>query len=109
MTLLRSLARGIGVVWMLALALVGLGIALYCFDAVIALGSARPDRLLSLVSVRRHVGTVLQQLATPGPTAALALLCGLGAMLLGVLLLTAIARSNKQRLAMLEQDTSTGV
>ena len=46
MALLRALARMVGVVWMVALALFGLAVAMYCFDALIGLGSARPDRLL---------------------------------------------------------------
>ncbi|MGZ6669485.1 MAG: hypothetical protein ACXVH3_32910, partial [Solirubrobacteraceae bacterium] len=98
MVLLRALARLIGAVWMLVLALLGLGIALYCFDALISLGSARPDRLLNLARVRRHLGRFLDQIAAPGPTAGVALLCGLGAMLLGVLLLLGTLRSRKQRL-----------
>ena len=108
MVLLRALARLIGAVWMLVLALLGLGIALYCFDALISLGSARPDRLLNLASVRRHLDRFLDQIAAPGPTAGLALLCGLGAMLLGVLLLLGTLRSRKQRLVVLERDTETG-
>ena len=38
MTLLDPLARLIGAVWMIALALFGLGVAMYCFAAVITLG-----------------------------------------------------------------------
>lgn len=109
MALLRPLTRLIGVIWMLALALLGLGIAMYCFDGLISLGSARPDRLLDLASVRRHVGRFLDQLAAPGSTAWLALLCGLGAMLLGVLLLVGVLRRRKQRLAVLERDTESGI
>ena len=41
MVLLRALARLTGAVWMLVLALLGLGIALYCFDALISLGWRR--------------------------------------------------------------------
>jgi hypothetical protein len=108
MVLVRALARLVGVVWMLALALLGLGIALYCFDALISVGSARPDRLLDLASVRRHVGRFLDQIAAPGPTASLALVCGLGATLLGILLLFGTLRSHQQRLVVLEHDTKTG-
>jgi len=60
---LRALTRLVGTLWMLALALLGLGLALYCFDGFISLGSARRDRLLGLPSVRRHVGHFLGQLA----------------------------------------------
>jgi hypothetical protein len=108
MVLLRALARLIGAAWMIVLALLGLGVALYCFDAVISLGSARPDRLLGLPSVRSHVGRFLDQVAAPGPTAGLALLCGLGAMLLGIVVLLGTLRSRRQRLVVLERDPRDG-
>ncbi len=105
MMLLRPLTRLIGAVWALALGLLGLGIALYCLDGLVSLGSARPDRLLGLLSVRRHVGRFLDQVAAHGPIAGLALLCGLGAMLIGVVLLVSTISSRRQRLAVLEHDT----
>jgi hypothetical protein len=108
MLLLRALTRLIGVLLMLALALLGLGIALYCLDALVNVGSARPDRLIGLPSIHRHIGHFLDQLAAGGPTAGLALLCGLGAMLLGILLLVGALGSRKQRLAVLERDTESG-
>ena len=100
--------RLVGVLWMLVLALFGLAVAMYCVDALVGLGSVRPDRLLHLPSVRDHVGRFLDQLAAPGSTAGLALLCGLGAMLLGVLLLIGVLGRRKQRLVILEQDGQTG-
>jgi hypothetical protein len=108
MLLLRALGRLVGSLMMLALGLLGLGIALYCFDGFISLGSARPDRLLGLPSVRRHVGHFLARLAAPGSTAALALACALVAMLIGLLLLTGTLRSSQQRLAVLEPDADGG-
>jgi hypothetical protein len=108
MALLRPLVRLIGVLLMLVLALFGLGVALYCFDGLVSLGSVRPDRLLHLPSVRDHVGHFLDQLAAPGSTAGLALLCGLGTMLLGILLLIGVLGRRQQRLVILEQDSQTG-
>ncbi|MFZ0040600.1 MAG: hypothetical protein WAK93_04780 [Solirubrobacteraceae bacterium] len=105
MPTLRALTRLIGAVLMLALALLGLGVALYCFDAVVGLGSIRPDRLLHLSRVRDHIGHWLAQLATPGQTAGIALLCGLGAIALGVLLLLGTLRSSQPRLAVLESSS----
>lgn len=105
MVVLRPLTRLIGAAWALALGLLGLGIALYCLDGLVSLGSARPDRLLGLVSVRRHVGRFLDQVAAHGTIAGLALLCGLGAMLIGVVLLVSTISSRRQRLAVLEHDT----
>ncbi len=109
MLLLRAVARLTGTIWVLTLALLGLGVAMYCFDGFIRLGSARPDRLLHLPSVRRDVGHFLHQIQSPGPAAALALLCALAAMLIGLLLLLGALRSAKQRLALLDQDSERGV
>lgn len=108
MALLRTLVRVIGVLWMLVLAVFGLAVAMYCFDGLVGLGSVRPDRLLHLSNVRRHVGRFLDQLAAPGSTAGLALLCGLVAMLLGVVLLIGVLGRRKQRLVFLEHDGQTG-
>jgi hypothetical protein len=108
MAFLRPLVRLIGVIWMLALAVFGLAVAMYCFDGLIRLGSARPDRLLHLPSIRDHVGHFLNQLAAPGSTAGLALLCGLGAMLLGMLLLVGVVGRRRQRLVILERDGQSG-
>jgi hypothetical protein len=109
MALLRMLARLVGMVLMVVLALIGLGVAMYCVDALVGLGSIRPDRLLHLPSVRDHVGRFLDQLAAPGSTAGLALLCGLGAMLLGILLLIGLLGRRRERLVILQQDHETGV
>jgi hypothetical protein len=109
MALLRALGKTVGVIWMLVLALFGLAVAMYCVDALVGLGSVRPDRLLGLPGVRDHVGRFLDQVAAPGSTAGLALLCGLGAMLLGTLLLIGVVGRRKQRLVVLEQDDRTGV
>jgi hypothetical protein len=108
MALLRVLARMLGVVWMLVLALFGLAVAMYSVDALVGLGSVRPDRLLGLPAVRRHLGRFLDQVAAPGSTAGLALVCGLGSMLLGILLLIGVLGRRRQRLVMLEQDRRTG-
>jgi hypothetical protein len=108
MRALSALARLVGVVWMVALALLGLGVAMYCFDALISLGSARPDRLLHLPSARGHVGRFLDQISAPGSIAGLALLCGVGAMLLGILLIIGVLGQRKQRLAILEHEHDQG-
>jgi hypothetical protein len=102
MLLLRPLARVIGALLMVVLALICLGVALYCLDALVSLGSIRPDRLLHLASVRRHVGHFLAQIAAPGTTAGLALAGGVIAVLIGLVLLAGILRSSKERLVVLE-------
>jgi hypothetical protein len=100
----KALVRLVGMLLMLALALLALGIAFYCLDGLITLGSARPDRLLHLSSVRLHVGHFLDQIAAGGSTAGLALAGGVGAMALGGLLIAGLLRSPKQRLAVLSAD-----
>ena len=70
--------------------------------------SADRTGCLGLPGVRDHVGRFLDQVAAPGSTAGLALLCGLGAMLLGVLLLIGVLGRRKQRLVILDQDDQTG-
>lgn len=102
--LLRVIARLVGSLLMVVLALLGLGVAAYCFDGFIGLGSARPDRLLGLPAARQDVGHFLAQLATPGNTAGLALICGIGTILVGLLLLRALLGSSKERLVVLDTD-----
>lgn len=104
MLLLRALTRVVGILWTLVLALAGLAVALYCLSRLVNLGAANPPRLLHLPVVRRHVGHFLDQLAAPGPTAGLALVCGLGAMAIGLLLLLGLLGRRQTHLAMLEAD-----
>jgi hypothetical protein len=108
MIVLRPLVRLIGVLWMLVLALAGLAVAVYCLDGLVDLGSIRPDRLLHLPSVRRHVGHFLSQLADPGSTAGLALLCGVVAIAVGILIIIGVVGPRRPRLAVLERDGSGG-
>jgi hypothetical protein len=108
MLIVRPLARLIGGIWMLVIALFGLAVALYCLDGLIQLGSARPDRLVHAQRISRHVGRFLEQISAPGSTAWLAVLCGLGAMAIGLILLFGTVRSSRQRLAVLDADSITG-
>jgi hypothetical protein len=108
MLILRPLARLVGAVWMIVIALFGLAVALYCLDGLIKLGSARPDRLVHAQRISRHVGRFLEQISAPGPTAWLAVLCGLSAMAIGLILLFGTLRSSRQRLAVLDADSGTG-
>lgn len=107
MLALKAIARLIGAALMLAIALVGLGVALYCLDGLVSLGAARPDRLLRLPAVRDHVGSFLDRVGAPGPTAWLALLCGVCAVVIGLLMLLGIFGSGRQRTAVLS-DRSEG-
>ena len=102
MAVLRVLARLVEAVWMAVLGLVGLGVAMYCLDGAVKLGSARPDRLLHLPSVRRSVGRFLHDVALPGSVAALAGLCGLAALLIGLIILRGLLGGRRGHLAILE-------
>jgi hypothetical protein len=106
MLLLKALARLVELLLMAAIALVGLGVGLYCFSLLISLGSARPDRLLHLPVVRAHVGHFLAQLAMPGPTATLALLGGIAAVAIGIGLLVGLLGSRRERLLVVEDGPS---
>lgn len=108
MMIVRPLARLVGTLWMIVIALFGLAVALYCLDGLIKLGSARPDRLVHSARISRHVGRFLAQITAAGSTAWLAVLCGLGAMAIGLILLLGTVRSSRQRLAVLDADSSKG-
>ncbi|HTU29724.1 MAG TPA: hypothetical protein VMF07_10105 [Solirubrobacteraceae bacterium] len=102
MLLLKVLARLVELLLMAAIALIGLGVGLYCFSLLISLGSARPDRLLHLPVVRARVGHFLAQLAAPGPTATLAMLGGVAAVVVGLGLLAGVLGSRRERLLQVE-------
>jgi hypothetical protein len=104
MSALRLITRFVGIVWALVLAALALGIALYCLDGLISLGKGRPDRLLHLVSARKETGHFLAQLQAPGHVAILSLLCGVGAVIVGLLLVKGVLTRPRERLALLERD-----
>jgi hypothetical protein len=108
MLLLKALARLLEVLLMLAVAALGIGVGLYCLSGLISLGSARPDRLLHLPVVRRHVGHYLQQIAAPGSTATLALLGGIAAVIIGLALLVGLLGSRRERLIVIDGDDERG-
>jgi hypothetical protein len=109
MLLLKALSRLVELLLMAAIALLGLGVGLYCFSLLISLGSARPDRLLHLPVVRAHVGHFLAQLAAPGPTAILALLGGIVAILIGLALLVGLLGSRRERLLIVDDGSEGGL
>ena len=108
MLALKAFARLVELALMAAIALVGIGIGLYCLDGLISLGSTRPDRLVHLPVVRAHVAHFLTRLGTPGPTAILALLGGVVAVIVGLGLLVGLLGSRRERLLILDEDDRTG-
>ena len=99
---LRLLVRLTGFIWAVALALLALGIAMYCLDGLVSLGGARPDRLVHLVRVREEVGRFLHRLEASGHLASLAFACGAAALIAGLALGRGLLRPPRQRLALLD-------
>jgi hypothetical protein len=106
--LLRLLARLVGFLWAVALALLALGVAIYCLDGLVRLGSARPDRLLHLVAGREKVAHFLARVEAPGHVASLAFLCGVAAVIVGLALLRGLLGSPRPRLALMEGASDGG-
>jgi hypothetical protein len=103
--LARALVRLVSFVLLVVLALAGLVLAIFCIStgtSGASLGGLA--RLLHLSDLRDTVGAWLSQLAAPGPVAVTAALCGLGAILLGLLLLVGILVPRRERLLRLAGD-----
>lgn len=101
--LARALARLVGLVLLVGLALAGVAVAVFC----IGTGNTGPSLgglagLLELPALRATVGMWLAQLAAPGPVAGIAALAGLGAMLLDGLLVLGVLVPRRERLVTLD-------
>lgn len=100
----RVLVRLVSFLALAALAVTGIVLAVFC----IGTGTSGPSlgrlaRLLHLASLRATVGHWLGQLEASGSVAVIAGLCGLGAVLLGLLLLAGIFVPRRERLVTLGQ------
>lgn len=100
--LARALVRVISFLLLVILAVAGIVLAVFC----ISTGTSGPSlgrlaRLLDLGSLRETVHVWLGQLQAPGAVAGVAAVCGLGAMLLGLLLLAGILVPRRERLVTL--------
>jgi hypothetical protein len=103
--LARILARVVGFLVCVVLALGGLVLAVFC----IGTGTHGPSlgglaRLLSLPSVRTTVGSWLTRMEAPGSVAVIAGLCGLAAIALGFLLIAGVLVPRRERLVQLAED-----
>lgn len=101
----RGLVRVISFLLLVILAVAGIVVAVFC----ISTGTSGPSlgklaSLLHLRTVRHTVGPWLGQLAASGSVAVIAGLCGLGAILLGLLLLTGLLTPRRERLVTLASD-----
>ncbi len=100
--LARALVRVVSFLLLVILAVAGIVLAVFC----ITTGTSGPSlgrlaRLLDLGSLRDTVHTWLGQLQASGAVAGIAAVCGLGAMLLGLLLLAGILVPRRERLVAL--------
>jgi hypothetical protein len=100
--LARALVRLFSIVILLVLAIAGIVLAAFC----IGTGTSGPSpgglaNLLGLSELHDSVGAWLDQVESPGPVALIAGVCGIGAMLLGLLLLLGILVPRRERLVTL--------
>ncbi len=103
--LARALVRLISFLLLVILAVAGIVVAVFC----IGTGTTGPSlgklaSILHLASVRNTVGPWLGQLEASGSVAVIAGLCGLGAILLGLFLLTGLLVPRRERLVTLVSD-----
>lgn len=100
--LARALVRLVSFLLLVILAVAGIVLAVFC----IGTGTSGPSlgglaALIDLSTLRDTVGGWLEQLEASGPVAVVAALCGLGAILLGLLLLAGILVPRRERLVTL--------
>jgi len=100
--LARALVRLVSFLLLVILAVAGIVLAVFC----IGTGTSGPSLgglagLLDLSALRDGVGGWLDQLEPPGSVAVVAALCGLGASLLGLLLLAGMFVPRRERLVSL--------
>lgn len=103
--LARLLARVVGFVVLVALATAGILLAVFCIGTGthgLSLGGLA--RLLSLSSVRGTVGHWLHQMQASGSVAVIAGACGLGAIVVGLLLIAGVLVPRRERLVELSAD-----
>ncbi len=102
--LLRTFARIVTVALLLALSLCGLAIAIFSIGGTASGDFSLPGlaRLVHLPQLRSDIGDLYARLEASGSVAGISALCGLGAVVIGVLLLLGVFLSRRERLAVLE-------
>jgi hypothetical protein len=102
---LRLLARLLGFVLLVALALLGLAVAVFSIQGDAAtLSLPRLAEYLELPQLRAHAGRWLDQLEEPGPVALASLGGGAAAIAAGVLLLAGTIVPPRERLLVVEEE-----
>lgn len=103
--LLRTLAKLVTMALLIALSLSGLAIAIFSIGGTASGDFNLPGlaRLVHLPQLRADIGELLTRLETPGSVAGISALCGLGTVVIGVLLLLGVFLGRRERLAVLEE------
>jgi hypothetical protein len=101
---LRLLAAVVGFVLLLVIAVGGIVVAIFCIrGATATLSLHHLASLISLPDLRDKIGPFLSSLEADGPAAALAALCGAGAILLGIALLFGALMPRRERVLIVER------
>jgi len=101
---LRLIAAVLGFLLLIAIAVGGMIVAIFCLRGDSAtLSLAHLASLLSLDDLRDKVGPFLESLEADGPMAALAALCGAGAVLLGIGLMVGALMPTRERRLIIER------
>ena len=102
--LLRLLAAVLGFLLLVVIAVGGVAVAIFCIRGGTAtLSLHHLASLVSLPDLRDKIGPFLASLEADGPAAALAALCGAGAILLGIGLLIGALVPRRERILILER------
>lgn len=103
--LLRVVARTVAFALLLALAILGLAIAVFAIQGDSrALSLPTLAQHLHLPGLRERIGEFLDRLETPGPVAWVSVAGGAGAMLTGLLLLVGALAPRRERLVVLAEE-----
>lgn len=104
-TVLRILAALLAAVLLAAIAVGGVVVAIFCLrgDSA-ALSLSHLSHLLSLDDLRDTLAGWLESLEADGPVAALAALCGAGAVLLGIGLIVGALVPRRERLLIISRE-----
>lgn len=103
--LLRAVVRLVTFLLLAVLAACGLAIAIFSIGWSRTGDFSLPGltRLVHLGNLRQEVGELLHDLAGPGPVAGITVLCGLGAIAVGLLLLVGALWPRRERLVILDR------
>jgi hypothetical protein len=102
--LLRLLAAVVGFLLLVVIAAGGVVVAIFCIRGGSAtLSLHHLASLISLPGLRDKIGSFLGTLEADGPAAALAALCGVGAVLLGIGLLVGALVPRRERVVVVER------